>query len=79
VQEQVIIVDMLTKYPMFCETECLAWSKQSKRCNCLVMSETMCAWDIDKVRKRITDRTKLNGPKWWKKVKGVKVGGDEDS
>lgn len=68
------IGDMPSRFPMFCVTECLAWSSHNNRCNCIVMAETECKWSVNKITARILKHAKLNGERWW--VKKVKAAND---
>lgn len=64
------IHDMPTKYPMFCESQCLAWSALYKRCMKPIVSQSdKCPWDDAVVKDRIRNMGMINGTQWWKKKK----------
>ena len=64
-----LVERMEEEYPHYCETQCTAWNRHKDYCFRTVMSEDYCAHSLARIKQKISAMSKVNGSKWWKKIK----------
>jgi len=60
------ISEMPAAFPHYCETQCTAWNTYINGCAGFITQRKFCGHSVSKITKRIDEKRRINGDKWWK-------------